>query len=593
MIQFLLWSSSRSDGGPRPEDVARAFQARFAPLFGDPPLVTHRSFGPVQITWFSLPVSGWRPAFFQEDDRTAVCAIDYPLNGHTLLPSHDRPSLPEHCLPAMARAIQSDPAGCLSEIYPPLLLFWFDKLSGEAFLVNDGLGHAQLFQTEHAGIRAFSNRIAAFSALGIPLRPALGDWAVKVSIGWFPLQRSGFEGILFAEPSTLTCWGPDGCRSTRYPVLESWVLRGRRPASDCLEEARWALIDYIRATWPLFSDASGGLTGGFDSRAIFATYRHLGLGLRPRVKGPANNHDVRISKQLSRIAGLELTVKHQAELPPDTPAAVRRSIRAALLWQAGNLDHHKLIAFLPAGGLPSGSVNVMGHDGFIGRGFFQHMLRTRGVPVDRYEDRLFDWFAGLLPTFLAAGRREEAVAMLRRVCRQPRRFGVTDEKQLDFLYMFERTRRWSSGSQHSQTSLVLAPFLNPGYIRAVFSYPGDDLPDSVFHRHIIGTHAPDWADVVYERELKRAEKKRGVGRAAGSAGGWRQSNNTGYFNRLGFWREVGTRLIEDCFRQGRFWRGVYDAQKIPGGGLPLGDELTLLHELEWLCEKTGVEPSTR
>jgi hypothetical protein len=585
MIQFLLWSTPRHGSGPQPEVVAKAFERRFRPLFDDPPAIRRLDFGRVHLVYFSLPVSGWRPSFFQADDATTALGIAYPLNGHAVLAAGGRPVDPLSCLPELARAIQADPAGCLENLPPPLLMFWADKASGDSFLINDGLGHAQLYEAESNGIFALSNRLSAFSSLGFPLTPVAEEWAVKVSIGWFPLQRSGFAGIRFAEPSTLYHWGAGGLKKTRAPVLESWVLRGRRADDDCLEEARRALIDYIRATWPLFSDASGGLTGGFDSRAIFATYRHLGLDLRPRVKGPANNHDVRISKELARIAGLELTVKNRAELPPDSAAAVRRSIRAGLVWQAANLDHHKLIAFLPAGhGLPPGSVNVMGHDGFIGRGFFQHMLRTGGVPVSRYPDLLFQWFMGLVPPVLSPRLRGQVAELLRAACRQPAHYGVTDEKQLDFLYMFERSRRWSSGSQHSQTSLVLAPFLNPGYIRAVFSYRGRGVQNSVFHRHIISTHAPDWAGVVYERELKRAEKKQRARRqpAPEKGGDWRRSNNTGYFNRLEFWRQVGADLIDDSLANGSFWRQVYDPDRIPEGGFALGDELTMLRELEWL-----------
>ncbi len=585
MIQFLLWCVREGSQGPRPEDVARALGARFAPLFDAPRPVTLQSFGRVHVAFFELPVRGWRPSFRQEDDDTAALAIAYPLNGHSVPGAAGAGAdPPTACLPRLARALQADPAGVLRDLVPPALLFWADKRSGDAYLVNDGLGHAQLFEAERGGLFALSNRIFAFPALGIPLEPVPEEWAFKVSVSWFPLDRTGFRAIRFAEPSTLYHWGPAGLRKTRLPVLEDWVLQAPRADRDCLEMARQALIDYIRATWPLHGEASGGLTGGFDSRAIFATYRHLGLNLKPRVKGPANNHDVVISRELARIAGLDLAVKDRAELPPGDPEAVRRSIRAALLWQAGNLDHHKQIAFLPEGGrMPMGGVNVMGHDGFIGRGFFQHVLGIRGVPLADYEGRLAAWFRGLVPACLDDGRRAGVEDLIRATCRQPARFGVVDEKMLDFLYLFERTRRWSSGSQSSQTSLVLAPFLNPGYIRAVFSYRGEGLEDNVFHRHIIAAHAPDWAGVVYERELRREEKKRRAALAAAGGGDWRRSNNSGYFNRREFWRQVGAGLIAESMEAGRLWRTVYDPSRVPADGLALGDELTMLYELERLC----------
>jgi hypothetical protein len=86
--------------------------------------------------------------------------------------------------------------------------------------------------------------------------------------------------------------------------------------------------------------------------------------------------------------------------------------------------------------------------------------------------------------------------------RQADRYGFAGARALDFFYLCERIRRWASASLASQTGQVCAPFLSPGYIRAVFAHPAP-ATDKPFHRHIVARHAPEWASVPHADELER------------------------------------------------------------------------------------------
>ena len=366
MLSFLLWMSTSGNSHQEPTPVARAFGDLFAPYLPPETQIHTRTISQTHLVWFELPVHGWRPPFFQEDAQTAVWAANFPLNAPEILESRGITADPAGMLPPLARALQNHPRHIVEQLVPPMLLLWEDKPTGQLHMLNDALGHAQFYRYCGDGTIAFSNRLFAFKALSVPLTPSAAEWAANCSFGWFPLNRTGFNEVRFVEPSTYYIGSGSGTfREQSLSALDSWIKPP--PASDqaCLEMARKALVGYIRATWPLFSDASGGLTGGFDSRAIFATYRFLGLHLRPRVKGPANNYDVILSKKLAAIAGLDLTVKPKAEQPPVSPESIRDSVFAALVWQAGNMDNEKLIRFLADNGrMPGGSVTASSGAGF-------------------------------------------------------------------------------------------------------------------------------------------------------------------------------------------------------------------------------------
>jgi hypothetical protein len=588
MLQFLLWSNPGRDGNLNPQTVSKRLATIFQPLFRFSLAVETLSWHDLHLAYFAIPIEGWRPALRQEDEHTLVLALAYPLNGHAALASQSKNVAPQQALPRLARALQRQPQEILERLHPPLLLFWIDRQNDEAYLVSDGLGHAQLFEYARYGRYAYSNRLFAFRALQWPLEPQLADWAANTALGYFPMQTSGFKAIRFAAPSTLYRWTPHEATQQRLDILSCWVHPGARREHESLEMARQAIIGYLRATRDLYCDASGGLTGGFDSRAIFATCRYLGFDLRARVKGPENNYDVRLARRLAKVAGMDLNIKGKAEQPAPSPDQIRRSVRAALLWQAANMVNQKLVSFLPQGdGLPSGSVNVMGHDGFIGRGFFEGAIKAWEIPPSRYEDRIVAWYRRRFPYGLRQVHSDAIDALIRQIFRQALNYGLEGKQQLDFLYLFERTRRWSSGAQHSQTSIVLAPFLNADFIRAVYSYRGSRMRDHVFHRHIIARHAPDWSEIPFERELKQADRRRRAveGSKTKSPTDWRRSNNTGYFNRMLFWRQVGAPLLQECLDQGQLWRQIYDPDRIRSldQALPLGDELVTFYELERLC----------
>ena len=211
------------------------------------------------------------------------------------------------------------------------------------------------------------------------------------------------------------------------------------------------------------------------------------------------------------------------------------------------------------------------------------MIDAPSLAPERYQHHMARWLINKIPDYFLPEIKREVQTLIRHMCRQGAEYGLSEARQLDFLYLFERTRRWSSGSQHSQTSVVLAPFLNGDFIRAVYSYTGSGMTDNVFHRYIISCHAPDWDPVPFDRELKLKDKqaKRTATKRKPSPS-WTQSNNRTYFNRHLYWQQAGASLLKEELASSRFWREIVDPQKIEKHLFAAGDELVMLCQLERL-----------
>ncbi len=591
MVPFLLWiERDRGVDAPGIEETAGRFERYLSGLLGgDVTVERYRNRG-LNLLYYPLPPEGWLPASVQEDADTWALAIEYPLNGHREAGIADGPAA-LNALPAVARAVQRAPEAALARLNPPALLFWEDRRTNDCYLVNDGMGSAQLFEYSYRGMPALSDRIFAFRALSLPLYPDIDEWAFKAAVGFFPMDTSGYRGIRYVPPATLYRWDGNELTSLRRPVFPEWVRQEPREDAACFEAARRALMDYVASTRCLYSDASGGLSGGFDSRAVFSTFRALGLPLRARVKGSPEKYDVILAGRLAQIAGLDLRVKSGAELPPDTVERLSFSIDKAMLWQSGYMFHHKLKTFLASGDtLPRGSVSVTGQEGELARG------KYRVGPIEKLGRRIPD---SILPE-----RRRAVERMLDRIWeKEIRPLGLDQPEEGDAFYLYEHVRRFLSGSQHTQTSQVIAPFDSIDFLRAVFSFRGDTTRGEPFHRYIIGRNAPDWLSVPFENEVVDAgpalvnpsnpgpgESQRGPGIqnnievTATHGPDWRRSiDGHQYYDRDLYWNTVGKPLVEEARAQGRLWREIFrpewTEQQRPSR---YADVLAMLYALERL-----------
>jgi hypothetical protein len=545
MVVFLMWRGF--PGEPRPEYVAARLAELVAPVLAATPRVRILRPGSVRVVSLELPVRGWKPSPFEEDEQTWALAPDYPVGNAS-------------ALPVLCRALEDDPFGLVRELAPPWSLIWSDKASGVTRVQNDGLGQAQLFEYRDGAHWALTNRILALELLGIPVVVEPEEWAVRLTIGWFPLQTTGYRGVRFLEPAVQLAVDGAQLRRTQVEVLGDWVNPGPLSREDALELARHSLMRQIEAAIPLWDCPSAGLSGGWDTRSVVAVLRSLEPNFRARVRAKPGRYDAMIASELARIGGFQLRVNHTADVPVHGTAGYRRSIALALRWQAGYVETTKHRSFLAGDKrLPPGVVNVMGQHGEIGRAYYAK--RFRALDDRRSDEGLVARLERGGPPFIHPRLRGHVRDVISEAVRQADRYGLTGSERLDFFYLFERTRRWASGSLSSQAGFRFAPFLNPDYIRAVFGYPGADKETNPFHRHIVATHAPEWNAVPYELELRR---RHGIDTTASDRA----------------WEVAAEPLVREALAQGGTWTEILAPDLVAEHWRAAPDRVAMAHLLD-------------
>jgi hypothetical protein len=533
---FLLWRRSLQK---RAEDVALALCDLLEPVLATPPEVRVLETPTASLVFLEQPVKGMKRPFFEQDADRWAFAIDYPVDA-------GGPAA-KHPLLDLCRQLEEDRGSLLDELSPPFSVMWRDR-RGDIRVQNDGLGYAQLFEYDDGSRWALTNRISALSALGLPLVPAPEEWAVRATIGWFPLRLTGFRHVRFLGPSTQLMVGKSVQRTTR-DVLRRWIGAECLPEADCQELARSALFDRIQVAIPQWEKPWAALSGGHDTRAVVATLRAAGADFSVRVHGYGDGPDVVIARELARRAGLNLKVRENPGVPPGDASGLRRSISLALLCQTGHTDTRVHKSFWARqNGFNGGRLRVVGQHGEIGRGYYAKVTQGRDLNDDQYDGALLRTLLAGMPPFLRHELRDYVRETVRTACGQADEYDLTGHDRLDFFYLYERTRRWASGTLNTQDGLAIAPFLSPRFVHAVFSFRMSKERNP-FHGYIVARYAPDWADVPYADEL--ASSPAWAGREV------RPWGKKGSASAV-YWQTIGKPLIEEAFDGGGWWTEVFD-----------------------------------
>ncbi len=549
MELFLLWRASHVAA----KDVRESLQRMLAPLFAVPPEVVVRHDGDPSLVVASIPVPGWKRPFFEEDETGWAQAVEYPLDwGGSLL--------------AAARRLEHDPASLLRELSPPFSLLWNARDTNELVLQNDALGQAQLFEYQSDRLWAVTNRIMAFKALGVTLEPVAEEWAAATTLGWFPMEMSGYRHVQLLGPGTQLRVGAHGVRRTTVDVLGEWLHPEPRPQEEWLELGRTSLLRHLETSSAGWDDASVGLTGGQDSRAVVSSLQVLRAPFRARVKGLAGSADVTLAHELARLSAIPLRHDDLAEQPSDDPGRWRRNIALALQWRAGHMDFDKHKTLFANGPLGAGEVNIMGQHGEIARAFHygeaMRLYPDGEVPADaQMEERFVTRRLAARVPYLRPDLTGRVSDIIRAAFRRARDRRLTGIAGLDFFYLFENTRRGNAASLAAQTGVVVTPFLNPDLIRAAFALSPAAKAHHLLHRHIVATNAPPWQTVPFDGKDNNASLQRGDSR---------------YYDARRSWREAGAPLIEDALREGGFWTEVFDPDLARRHAFDAPDELAML-----------------
>lgn len=555
----------------------------FAPLFPETQPLTHSfDLASSAAAMLELPIVGWSDPHIEQAAGRWALAAQYPttlraeINRLQKSPA-DAGAGESGPLSSFARLADRDPAPFVESLNPPFFVAWGDPETDTLRLLNDGLGFAQAFVYDDGKTWAISNRLMAFQALGVPLEPVPEEWAARLTLDWFPLDRTGYKNIRFLSPATFVSLKKGQVAFKRFEAMAKWLRPEKLSPVECLELSHAGFQRTLREVTPRVKNSLCGLTGGWDSRCVASGF--IREGVRPdyfRVRGAQDSEDVVLAKELAETAGLDLIVKQNFAGEPPTAEELKRNIQRALLWQGGYIDIRQHDGFQHrVHQLDAGDVNFMGQHGEIGRGFYYSRIAAAHHPEHEYESRMIDYqlhrntpghylmregmFEGIRELFLESFHQADA-------------FLEDPVDKLDFYYLYERTRRWASAGNNIQPGVIVTPFLTPEYIHAVYNYPAAERVFNPFHRHIIAVNYSKWLDIPFQKSCgpffeatpipsvwDRMTKHSASKPAAAPAPPPRDPQTRMPLTRK--WRVHGLSLIQERLERGGFWTTLIDPDR--------------------------------
>jgi hypothetical protein len=567
MLIFILWRDKKPDQRRTLARVGPALGELFEPILGDGPGIHSRDTNEAKLVWLELPVERWRPPLVERDGERFALAGEYPVAAGKLLRERGLSSGPDRTLLDIAGQFAGDPSSLLHDLVPPFSLVWSNG-DGATCVQSDALGQAQLFEYEDDNVYALTNRLTALQTLGVPLEPVPVEWAARFCTGWFPLELTGFEGVRHVTPGTRIRLDQRGVSHERFDVLQRWIHPDRMSVQDCLELAETSMRGVLEGAIEQWVRPNVGLSGGWDSRVVVSLLRDLGADMSLRVRGSPERYDVMIAAELARVSGFKLRINNTGGYPPEDLDQLRRSMQLALRWQAGNLSTKKHKTFLARRDrLEPGLVNVMGQHSGIGKADF--VMKTKAWELDpsQYEDAMVRQLVGTLEPYLHPDLREPVKQLWRDAYRQADRYDLEGVARMHFFFLFEYTRRWASGAMAAQPGQVVTPFLNPGFIRAAYGFPQEEIRNRPFHKHILAKYAQEWKDVPFEDQVTQADVDSGRikpvqldgDKAAFHEGAfWKQPKPHRVYSNAHYWRSVARPLAREARRSGGFWTEILD-----------------------------------
>lgn len=563
---FLLWRR-RANFDPEPVKVAARLQRIFHPIFGDDAPVLTRRNATAGLVCLDLRPRHWREESLQESGSRWCLAPEFPMTAPGLAARlGKRAEGDAGSLLAVDRHIRDGGVEELLEVLAPFSLVSGDDDAGTVSVQIDGLGAAQVFEHDRRTSWALSNRLFAFAALDIPLKPVAEEWAARWALDFFPLETSGFRNIRVLSAGERITVGPKGIRRRRVDTFKRLIapFDGTRAANA--EIARLGLIQAVRDAAPGFKEATLLLSGGWDSRAICSTLLTAGVPFNAQVGGHANNPDVIVAHELARISGFPLV--HAGSSHPSTDLGrTRTSIRNALLWESGCrlTKKHKFFA-RDGGGLGAGRVKITGKHGEIATAGFSRRLHLGGS-----RQEVEDGFVRNRMSRLGRNVRQRVRAgvedLIRHEFRALDRYDVPGGELMNLYYLVHRTRRMSIHSAGSKSGLLLTPFFATEYVRASRAFEAAELQQKPIHRHVLAANAPEWSEVPFAPEIERVAEIRDL-RAAGTqipteaedaaSPEWVNTGITGtkYDNAL-YWETDGAALAGEALATDGFWSEIY------------------------------------
>jgi hypothetical protein len=330
------------------------------------------------------------------------------------------------------------------------------------FVITDIIGSCHAFLRSWNGIAAISSSSLLLAALG---EHTIDPVACQEFIqgGVIYEDRTLFQEVRKLSPATCYSY-ENGCASGQECY---WSLIGLQPellnGDTAIDALKSTIQTAARKIGTLAPNLLCDLTGGYDSRALVAGLVSVGLPVVTTVSGTVDSADVRVSRALAELAGLE-----NIHINPQ-PVHSYEQLRKALELTDGEYDilEYARIQDIHCEHARRFDATLNGSFGEVARGFWWEILvpyvgkrqkldsrkaaRLRYLPLG-YDSTLF-------PSVQRINLEEHYAEVIERT-----NAGLEDSPntfQLDNIYLRLRMQRWQGriASSTDQIWPCLSPFI--------------------------------------------------------------------------------------------------------------------------------------
>ncbi|MFN0087439.1 MAG: hypothetical protein ACKVX9_18765, partial [Blastocatellia bacterium] len=372
----------------------------------------------------------------------------------------------------------------------------YDARAREVAIITDLMGSRHCFVRDLGDCLAVSTSSLLLAGLA-PARidPVGGEEYLRAGVIYE--DRTLFREVRKLAPATVYRLAAGRIASIR----RYWSFDELEPdsagAPAAIERLSEALTGAAARIGKVYASPVCDLTGGWDSRAVAASFLRAGVRFETTVSGPAGSPDVVIAARLAAIAA----VGHR-RVEPETPSSAARVKEAAALTD-GEFDpvEYARIAEIHRFLAARFDASVNGSYGEAARGYWWELLwphtgrrrpiDARSLAMTRYltsaeSPALFPAGAGLdLPAHLAGIIERCAAAPVV----QP------NTAQMDRAYLLARMQRWQGriASATDQIWPCLSPFMFRSALEAALRTPPRHRRNNRLMRGVIHRLRPDLA----------------------------------------------------------------------------------------------------
>lgn len=376
-----------------------------------------------------------------------------------------------------------------------------DSRRGVTYAITDIVGSCHAFWRQLPGAMLLSSSSLLLARQAPSTLDALA-WQEFLNLGVVYEDRTLFHEVRKLKPASIHTFENGELAN----VEEYWRVANlrleSRSGSDAAEALWEGLTRKAKCVTNLFPKLVCDLTGGYDSRALVSAF--VGAGFKPDtvVSGPSDSGDVRVSRELARVAGLKHRhMQQKGEWD-------RETLRQALEITDGEYDlvEYARILAIHSNLSHEFSASCNGSFGEVGRGFWWEVLWPHAgakreldavkVAQARYAAQNFD------AALFKGAVRVEMVPHLAEVIRRTigERADLTNASQMDQVYLWMRMQRWQGriASSTNQIWPCLSPFLLRSVLEVMLEAQERYRRKSLLIRIMLARFSPTWARIPLE-----------------------------------------------------------------------------------------------